>query len=222
MKDIFFESIKIERNLPLNLKYHLKRIVDTFSKYGDSPTKNPTEKNNVFSTQINPLKSEIENIILNSPTIELDQVYKLKVIYNINKTSINIINSEITPYKIKNISSLKLIHADDITYGSKSMNRDHLDTLFNMRGECDDILIVKDGSITDSSYANIIFSDGSCWFTPDTPLLKGTKRGFLIDNHLIKEAAIKAKDLNLFKSFKLINALRDPADCAEIEISKIL
>ena len=52
-----------------------------------------------------------------------------------------------------------------------------------MRGACDEILIIKDGHITDTSISNIVFRlpDG-WWLTPFTPLLKGIMRTYLLES----------------------------------------
>ena len=38
-----------------------------------------------------------------------------------------------------------------------------LDDLFEQRGSCDDILIVKQSCITDSYFANVVLGDGVSW-----------------------------------------------------------
>lgn len=86
---------------------------------------------------------------------------------------------------------------------------------------CDDILIVKNGFVTDSSISNIIFFDGYKWVTPDTPLLKGTMRQFLLEAAEIKEETITVQNLTTFTSFRLINAMLG-FDGPEIDVSKIV
>ena len=51
--------------------------------------------------------------------------------------------------------------------------------------KADDILIIKNGFITDTSIANILFFDGKKWITPKKPLLKGTVRERLLRMKLI-------------------------------------
>jgi 4-amino-4-deoxychorismate lyase len=78
------------------------------------------------------------------------------------------------------IESLKLVEDNTISYRHKYSDRSHLLELMNMRGDCDDILIVKDGYITDTSFSNIVFFDGDKWVTPARPLLRGTMRESLL------------------------------------------
>jgi 4-amino-4-deoxychorismate lyase len=90
-----------------------------------------------------------------------------------------------------------------------------------LRDDCDDILIVKKGNITDSSYSNIVFRRGKNWYTPWSALLKGTMRQNLIDNNKIFQEQIELEDIESFKSFKLINAMLE-FDGPEIDVSNIV
>ena len=130
--------------------------------------------------------------------------YKVRVIYTSEIEEI-----EFLPYNFQQKKTLKILHCDEIEYSFKYEDRTKLDSLFKNRGECDDILIVKNGFITDSHSANVVFFDGEKWITPSTPLLKGTKRQYLIDNGIIREEELKLKDLRFFKGFYLVNAFFD-------------
>ena len=68
---------------------------------------------------------------------------------------------------------------------------------------------MRDGQITDSSYANLVFFDGREWITPKYPLLEGTCRARLIANRKIKMSTLWIKELKGIKGLKLINAMRD-------------
>ena len=81
--------------------------------------------------------------------------------------------------------------------------------MYNQRGSCDDILILKKGWITDSYYANVVLWDGVQWFTPEEPLLEGTMRASLLEKGIIKTAGIRIEDLSRFRSLRLINALNN-------------
>jgi len=128
---------------------------------------------------------------------------------------------EFEPHVRKAIRSLKLVSSDTISYGYKSADRSALDLLFRLRGECDDILIVKEGCITDSYYANVLFWNGSDWFTPDTPLLPGTMRAFLLTDGSIYEDRIGPDDLTKFQKIKLINAMNDLNEGQELPIEAV-
>ncbi|MEP2669007.1 MAG: aminotransferase class IV [Cyclobacteriaceae bacterium] len=82
-------------------------------------------------------------------------------------------------------------------------------------------MIAKNGLVTDSSYANILFRQDNCWYTPSNPLLSGTKRAELLDKGLIKEKEIPLQDVTQYESIKLINAMRG-LEQEEIDVSNIV
>ncbi|MEN8158025.1 MAG: aminotransferase class IV family protein [Bacteroidota bacterium] len=123
---------------------------------------------------------------------------------------------EYEPYYHPDIHSLKLVRSDSISYGYKSADRSDLDALYAQKGDCDDILIVKNGCITDSYFANVALFDGTHWHTPDTPLLKGTMRAFLLEEGVLTEARIKENELGDFQKIRLINAMNSLDEGPEI------
>jgi len=143
-------------------------------------------------------------------------LYKCRVTYS---NQIQSIDFEL--YSPRNIKSLKLIDDNEISYDYKFTNRDHLNNLLAQRSQYDEILIVRKGSITDTSFSNIAFTDGTKWFTPSTPLLQGTMRNYLIKNNLILEAEIKVADLKFFQKARLINAMLPINTAKDIEIENI-
>jgi 4-amino-4-deoxychorismate lyase len=101
------------------------------------------------------------------------------------------------------------------------MDRRELEKLLHKRGDCDDILVVKNGCITDSFYANVVFWNGEVWITPDTPLLPGTMRASLLRNGMIRKSRITPEDLAVYQKLKLINAMNDLQEAPEIPIDSI-
>ncbi|NQU80155.1 MAG: aminotransferase class IV, partial [Bacteroidetes bacterium] len=131
-------------------------------------------------------------------------LYKCRVIYNLEITKV-----EFLPYKQPEITTLKLITCKNLDYKYKFENRQAITKLLELKGRCDDILILKNDLITDTSFCNIIFYDENNWITPSKPLLKGIQREYLLEKGMISEASIKAGDIYNFNSFKLINAMID-------------
>ena len=66
--------------------------------------------------------------------------------------------------------------------------------------------------MTDTRYSNVVFGDGSSWVTPETFLLPGTKRAFLLSRGDIRECSVRAEDIGKFRFCSLINAMLDPGD----------
>jgi 4-amino-4-deoxychorismate lyase len=124
-------------------------------------------------------------------------------------------------YVKRRVNSLKLLEYNNIDYHLKRSDRSILDHLFSRRGDCDEIIIIKNGFITDTSISNLIFFDGKNWVTPSTPLLNGTCRQRLLNEGKISEKEIRVEDLSQFAGLKLINAMRFPEEESIIPASCI-
>lgn len=134
-------------------------------------------------------------------------LYKCRVIY-----SEEIKEIQYEPYVIKRIKSLKIVYDNSISYSYKFQNRDSLNQLFSLREQADDVIIVKNEFITDSSFCNLVFENTNGLVTPSTPLLKGTKREKLLVEKNIYEKEIRIDDLKNYQYVHLINAFLDPGD----------
>ena len=149
-------------------------------------------------------------------TVPKEGVFKCRIVYDEQTKEV-----EFIPYQARPVKSLKIVENDRINYDFKYADRKQIDKLFEAREDCDDILIIKKGEVTDASYANIVFKRGSEWVTPWSPLLKGTMRQKLIEENKIIPEKILLEDISTFKSFKLINAMLE-FDSPEIDVSNIV
>ena len=114
---------------------------------------------------------------------------------------------EYLPYTIREVRTLKLVTDDEAEYSFKREDRSVLDRNFYLRDDADDVIIVRHGLLTDTSIANIaLYRDGH-WYTPRSPLLKGTRRMSLLQGGMILEADIKASDLLLYDRIRIFNAM---------------
>lgn len=86
---------------------------------------------------------------------------------------------------------------------------EELNALYAQKGMADDILIVRNGYLTDTSIANVALYDGDTWFTPAHPLLRGTKRSEFLDRQLIVEKDIPQICLKDYSHIMLFNAMID-------------
>ena len=182
----FVETIKIEDGKALNLNFHQARMERTMRHF--------------FAHTPVPMLSGIL-----SPTPDM-HFYKARVVYG----------GQYAPYKMRAIRSLKLIEDNEIDYSFKSTDRACLNRLTAQKGDCDEVLIVKNGLLTDTSFTNIAVFDGERWLTPKHPLLMGTKRASLLERQVIKEADISVETLMKAQKVSLINAM---IDLGEIEIT---
>jgi 4-amino-4-deoxychorismate lyase len=161
------------------------------------------------------LKEELYRRIQNNPVANKG-INKCRVVYGNSIDGVTF-----SPYTFPDIKSLKLIQNDTIDYSYKFQDRSALNDLFGQRKHCDDILIIKNNLVTDTSYANVLFYDGILWYTPVSPLLPGTQRAFLIKQGRIRETEIRVSDIRRFKKARLVNAMIRFEDELDIDINKI-
>lgn len=179
------ETIKVQNREFFNLQYHSDRLNRTRKAlFG--------YRNDLDLQEILTIPSDLD-----------EMTYKCRVIYGKDIQTI-----EFLPYSIKPIQTLQLVEANKLDYSYKYLDRSCFADLLKQT-TADDILIVKNGFLTDTSYANVVFWDGNQWFTSDTPLLSGTKRQYLLDQAQIKCRKLRPEDLNLFIHARLINAFLD-------------
>jgi 4-amino-4-deoxychorismate lyase len=143
-------------------------------------------------------------------------IFKVRVLYGPIVETV-----EIEPYHFRTIQSLRVVHHKSIDYHLKYTDRQILQELFAKRGDADDIIIVKNGLVTDAFAANLIFFDGQKWITPKSPLLKGTQRQFLLEQGIISEQEIMESDLPSFQKVGLINAMVSFEEMPVVPVEKI-
>jgi 4-amino-4-deoxychorismate lyase len=114
-----------------------------------------------------------------------------------------------------------MVFPSELEYSYKYEDRKAINKLFKEKGPADDILIVKKGLITDTSFCNILFYNGKNWITPSFPLLKGTQRRYLLEQERIIPAEISTSDLQNFSKARLINAMIRFEDSLDIDIQDI-
>lgn len=190
--DTFLETIRCEDGIAHHLSYHQHRLERTLQSHG---------------------------VHLHFPLHELisppdERLYRCRFIYNDCHYSV-----EYLPYTRKPISSLKLLESS-IEYPFKYADRSHLNTLFEQRGECDDVVIVQNGLITDTTIANIAFFIDDRWITPDRPLLEGTTRSRLLDEGRIIIAPITISDALNAPRIALLNAMIGFSDMNNVIINQ--
>lgn len=114
---------------------------------------------------------------------------------------------EYFPYRIREVKSLQLVNDDSAEYSFKYADRSVLDRNFALRGNADDVVIVRSGMLTDTTIANIALYKEGKWYTPRYPLLKGTRRAELLSEGLIYEDVISADSLHEYENVRLFNAM---------------
>nr|BAM75700.1 conserved hypothetical protein [uncultured microorganism] len=182
MSNTYLETIKSFNGEIFNLLYHQRRYESVLKSLGIRDFKNLQD-------------------YLNPP---LSGLYRCRLTYD--KQNIKVSYHK---YEKRVIKSIKLVYDDKIDYSKKFTNRDELNNLFEKREDCDEILIVKNSLVTDTSMANIAFYKDSLWYTPKKPLLEGTTRARLLDDGKIIEKDIDVKDVKNYSKVALMNAMID-------------
>lgn len=157
--------------------------------------------------------------IITLPELDPNVIYSCRIKY-----SSDIDKIEFNPYQPRKIQKLNLVCSDQLDYSFKYADRSSLEKLKQEYSKTpdSDILIIRKGLITDTSFSNIVFYDGCKWVTPASPLLQGTKRAYYLDNKMIETCSIAVNDLHKYQYARLINAMLDLEDERNIHRADIV
>lgn len=196
-----FETIKIQDCKIQNSDLHLERVFNS--------------RNTIWKVQytsdFEKIFSEIESML--NIKYSTEKIYKLKVIYNQSD-----LKYEINDYSKPIINRIKLIDDDFIDYQYKFTDRNSLESLkITAFGEMSErshseIIIIKNGMATDSSFSNLVFSKDDELITPANFLLRGTKMEKYRREKIILEKPVRATEIMNFDSIHFINAMNDLGD----------
>ncbi len=174
-----FETIKVEDGQLFNIKWHNRRF-----------NKSRLELFNI-EEEID-LKEHITHIPQNG-------LYRCRVLYSKEIESILFY-----PYTPKIFTSFKILKSS-LSYNYKFDDRSEINAL--KEENFDEIIIEKEGLLTDTSIANIAFFDGKRWITPKKPLLNGTTRERLLNEGFLTLKNIKKEHIKNYSHFALMNAM---------------
>ncbi len=194
---LLFETIRIQERVVLNAEFHCQRMNRT--------------RRELFGAA-----NEIDLAgAIRIPESVPGSICKCKVIYS--RDIVDIIFSEYHP---RTVRTLRVVDAAGIDYRYKWLDRTAIDRLVKSAGT-DDIILMRNGYVTDASYANLALFDGQQWITPSAPLLRGTMREQLIRRGVLREERIPCDDLFRMKSVRLINAMLDFKSFPDIPVENI-
>lgn len=180
---MFLETVCVKNGMIQNEAYHRNRMKRTADEHGFSAPLFP-DLVKLIPKKLKPLK------------------VKCRMVYGETIRDISF-----TAYIPRQIGSLKLVEIDELDYSYKYEDRTSLTELLSHKGSCDDILIVQQGFVTDTSYSNVVFEKQGKFFTPDTYLLNGTKRQQLLADGIVSEMPISVDEIDEFDTLYLINAM---------------
>lgn len=183
----FTEAIKIKEGKIHNLNYHQKRVNRTIDAFG--------------LEEIN-----LAEALTEIPDKAKQGLIKCRILYSNQIESI-----EFIPYQFQPRERVVLISADNLEYPFKYADREKLNA-FQKNTNFDDIIFIKNGLVTDSLSANLVFENKKGLFTPKSYLLAGTKRQSLLDQGIIQEIEISKNGITQFQKIRFINAMIDLED----------
>lgn len=183
----FLETIQFVHGEHLNLERHQVRVNVTFQHF--FPGLTPFLLQEILSSREIP---------------EGDGIYKCRLVYDKQVQQL-----EYLPYSLPSITSLRLVQTTIEPSLCKSADRTEYNRAFALREECDDVLLIRNGLLTDTSYCNVALGEGTTWVTPLTPLLYGTRRSELLRQMNIVEKDIPAQEIFRYQKIRLFNAMID-------------
>ncbi len=196
MNTLFSEAIKLNDGVFYNLEYHQTRVDRTLQQF--------------YGTSID--LSVLNRMI---PKNKKTGLYKCRMIYDDHVKTV-----EFIPYTFRKIKKVGVISDNDIEYSYKYADRSHLNSLLE-KSNCDDIIIVKNNLVTDSFAANLVFQSSAGLYTPESCLLQGTKRQYLLEKGIIQKREIHIEDIKKYNRIFFINAMIDLKDNVNIEVSSL-
>jgi 4-amino-4-deoxychorismate lyase len=197
----FVESIKYLKGIHFNLEHHQARLNRTHRYFYPE------------ATEIN-----LSEVLASSPVPNDDQLYKCRVLYA--ETIQDVVYE---PYHPRVINQYYLaVCPDEFDYSHKTLDRTFFENARKLLKADEDYIYVQNGRITDTSFANLVFTDGEKFFTPADTLLKGTKRALYLEMGLVIEEGITVKDLERFTALFAINAMIDLENSKPFPCDKLL
>ncbi len=180
---LLMETIRIQNGRVRNIKYHNRRC-------NDSRRVHYASKNNI----------DLRKII--DTTKAKSKEVKCRITFDDKVRKV-----EYEPYSICPIQSLAYVEVGNFEYSFKYSDRRQLKEFFDQRGDNDDILMTKNGFVTDTYYANIALLKDNQWYTPKHPILKGCRRAQLLDKGKIVEAKIHIDQVKEYEAIAIFNSM---------------
>ncbi len=194
----FIETLQIVDGHFTDPTPHLRRIHATLAEIGESGFLLPAFADTVI------------------PEDKRTGCVKCRYLYDQHKGKM-----EFADYIPRKIRTLRMVEDNQIDYHLKYADRRPLEALWAKRESCDDILIVKNGEITDTSYSNVVLYDGMRYVIPRSYLLNGIRRRQLLSTGFAEEVPVAPSDLIDYQCLYLINSMLDIKDGICVDVQNI-
>ena len=181
---MFIETIRIQDGHVCHLSDHTDRMRRTADHFGFTAPTLPTDLASLVPDE------------LRTGTV------RCRVVYDHTLREVTF-----TPYRRRHIERLFAVDAGTTTYAFKYADRAPLARPDVPLGASDELLFVRDGYLTDTSYTNLVLRRGRELVTPDTFLLDGTCRRRLLREGVVHTEPVRLHDLPTYDELLLINAM---------------
>ena len=181
---MFIETIRIQDGHVCHLSDHTDRMRRTADHFGFTAPTLPTDLASLVPDE------------LRTGTV------RCRVMYDHTLREVTF-----TPYRRRHIERLFAVDAGTTTYAFKYADRAPLARPDVPLGASDELLFVRDGYLTDTSYTNLVLRRGRELVTPDTILLDGTCRRRLLREGVVHTEPVRLHDLPTYDELLLINAM---------------
>lgn len=191
---LIFETVKWENGAPCLLPWHQRRVESSMKRCGMKGAPVP----------------ELAAVLESWPGPEGVGLYKCHITYD---TRGRVRKPVFEPYRPRMVRVLVGVEVpSSFDYSCKWEDRAALMAAGAGLGDGEEALILRDGFVTDTRYSSVVFGDGCSWITPDTYLLPGTKRAFLLEQGMIEARPLRGWEVKEFHFCSLINAMLDLGD----------
>jgi len=195
---MFIETLRIQDGHPCHLDGHTDRMRRTAKHFGFAPPDLPADLDALVPAD------------LRTGTI------RCRVLYDHTLREITF-----TPYRKRLIERLIAVDAGAMDYAFKYADRSPLARPQIPLAETDELLFVRNGCVTDTSYTNLILRRGDALVTPDTFLLDGTCRRRLLRMGRVRTARVRLSDLPAYDELLLVNAMMPLDEAIRLPISAV-
>jgi len=175
------ETIRIEGGRPLHLEYHNHRF-------------NRSRRELFGATE----DLDLADFLMDAPSSGL---WRCRVLYTLYIEKV-----EYLPYTLHLPHRFALAEFEgDYTY--KYADRSIFEKLKRAHPEAEELLLCRDGLLTDTTIANIALRRDDLWYTPAQPLLPGTTRERLLEQGRLIPAEIPCDAIGTYDAIAVMNAM---------------
>ncbi|WP_292656146.1 aminotransferase class IV [Nitratifractor sp.] len=178
---MLLETIRIEEGRPLHLEYHNRRF-------------NHSRRKLFGATE----DLDLADFLTDIPPAGL---WRCRVLYTLYMERV-----EYLPYTLRLPHRFALAEFER-DYAYKYADRSVFERLKREHPEAEELLLYRQGLLTDTTIANIALRRDNVWYTPARPLLEGTTRQRLLEEGRLQLAEIPCDALDAFDELALMNAM---------------